>query len=108
MHVLRLMLGGLLAVAFAVPVGFFVAYVAALYLYQRRFLGFGNIEGLADTAAFAILAFPVLLLALAAIRGVLVQHPLGPIFRLPLGAVGGAVVCWAIFSLYQAALLPTA
>lgn len=106
MHVLRLMLGGLFAVAVAVSVGVFVHYIAAHYSQYRSFTGFDDTEGWSYTGAFALFALPALLLTLGAIRSVLVQNPLRPWQRLAVGALGGAVACWAIFSLYQPVVFP--
>lgn len=106
MHVLRLVLGGLLAVVAAVPVGVFVHYVAAQYSQYGHFIGFDDTEGWSYTGAFALFALPALLLALGAIRSVLVQNALRARQRLAVGALGGAAACWAIFSLYQPAVFP--
>lgn len=106
MHGLRLMLGGLLAAAVAVSVGVLVHYVAAHFSQYGRFTGFDDTEGWSYTGAFALFALPALVLALGAIRSVLVQNALRPWQRLAVGALGGAVACWAIFSLYQPVVFP--
>lgn len=106
MHILRLMLGALLAVAIAVPVGIVTFYILADFMSFGRIVGSVDPEGLAYVSAFAIMALPALLLALAAIRSILVQYALRPWQRLAVGVAGGAILCWAIFSLYELVLLP--
>ena len=106
MHVVRLMLGALLAVAIAVPGGIVTFYILADLMAYGRIVGSVDPEGLAYISAFAIMAVPALLLALAAIRSILGQFALRPWQRVAVGVAGGAILCWAIFSLYELVLLP--
>ena len=103
MHIIRLVLGGLLAVLVAAAVGVSGHLVMAQHFQYGRIIGFDP-EGTSYVMAFALFALPALLLSLAAVRSVIALYARRTWQKLAVGGLGGAVACWAIFTFYSLAL----